>query len=308
MLCVILCCFSLTKQTMKKILITFTSLSLSLTNICGQQLDTKNTTKETLVWSDEFNTTGPLNDADWNYEHGFIRNHELQWYQADNAICRDGCLIITARHEQVKNPHYRQESSNGNRVDWHQQREYAEYTSASVNTRGKHEFLFGTLEVRARIPIIEGSWPAIWALGNQWNWPSCGEIDVMEYYRIDGIPHILANAAWGNDRNHAVWNSKAIPFTHFLDLDPTWADKFHIWRLEWQPEYLRIYLDDELLNDIDLSTTVNGTYGEGKNPFHTPQYFLLNLAIGGQHGGPPLPEKYPIRYEIDYIRFYQTSE
>ena len=60
----------------------------------------------TLVWSDEFNTEGPLNEADWNYEKGFVRNYELQWYQPDNAICRDGCLIITARHEQVKNPNY----------------------------------------------------------------------------------------------------------------------------------------------------------------------------------------------------------
>lgn len=270
-------------------------------------------TERTLVWSDEFNTAGPLNAADWNFEHGFVRNYELQWYQEDNAICRDGCLIITARHEQVKNPNYvKVDNSDPNRPrrrrpDWRQQREYAEYTSASVNTRGKREFLYGTLEVRARIPVLEGAWPAIWTLGSQWHWPSCGEIDVMEYYRINDVPHILANAAWGNDNNQAVWNSKAIPFTHFTDRDPDWAQKFHVWRMEWHPEYLRIYLDDELLNDIELSKTVNGTYGEGKNPFHTPQYFLLNLAIGGQHGGEPAPEKYPLRYEIDYIRFYQDK-
>lgn len=269
-------------------------------------------TERTLVWSDEFNTAGPLNAADWNFEHGFVRNYELQWYQEDNAICRDGCLIITARHEQVKNPNYvKVDNTDPNRPrrrpDWRQQREYAEYTSASVNTRGKREFLYGTLEVRARIPVLEGAWPAIWTLGSQWHWPSCGEIDVMEYYRINDVPHILANAAWGNDHNQAVWNSKAIPFTHFTDRDPDWAQKFHVWRMEWHPEYLRIYLDDELLNDIELSKTVNGTYGEGKNPFHTPQYFLLNLAIGGQHGGEPAPEKYPLRYEIDYIRFYQDK-
>ena len=270
-------------------------------------------TERTLVWSDEFNTAGPLNAADWNFEHGFVRNYELQWYQEDNAICRDGCLIITARHEQVKNPNYvKVDNSDPNRPrrrrpDWRQQREYAEYTSASVNTRGKREFLYGTLEVRARIPVLEGAWPAIWTLGSQWHWPSCGEIDVMEYYRINDVPHILANAAWGNDNNQAVRNSKAIPFTHFTDRDPDWAQKFHVWRMEWHPEYLRIYLDDELLNDIELSKTVNGTYGEGKNPFHTPQYFLLNLAIGGQHGGEPAPEKYPLRYEIDYIRFYQDK-
>ena len=283
------------------------SLLVAMSSLCTAQ------TERTLVWSDEFDIAGPLNESDWNFEHGFVRNYELQWYQEDNAICRDGCLIITARHEQVKNPNYvKVDNSNPNsprrrRPDWRQQREYAEYTSASVNTRGKREFLYGTLEVRARIPVLEGAWPAIWTLGSQWHWPSCGEIDVMEYYRINDVPHILANAAWGNDNNQAVWNSKAIPFTHFTDLDPDWEQKFHVWRMEWQPEYLRIYLDDELLNDIDLSKTINGTYGEGKNPFHTPQYFLLNLAIGGQHGGDPAPEKYPLRYEIDYIRFYQDK-
>lgn len=289
---------------MKRLFLTLTSIVFLATPYYAQE----ERTKGNLVWSDEFNTTGPLNDADWNYEHGFVRNYELQWYQSDNATCRDGCLIITARHEQIKNPHYVKDTPGGRRPDWRKQREYAEYTSASVNTRGKHEFLFGTLEVRARIPIVEGSWPAIWTLGSQWHWPSCGEIDVMEYYRINDVPHVLANAAWGNDHNQAVWNSKAIPFAHFLELDADWADKFHVWRMEWQPEYLRIYLDDELLNDIDLTRTINGTYGEGKNPFHTPQYFLLNLAIGGQHGGTPAPEKYPIRYEIDYIRFYQSTK
>lgn len=287
------------------IVLLLTSSRLQAQNVTPESVPTD---KGTLVWSDEFDIAGPLNEADWNYEHGFVRNYELQWYQSDNAICRDGCLIITARHEQVENPHYKpQAEGRHRRSDWRQQREYAHYTSASVNTRGKHEFLFGTLEVRARIPVVEGSWPAIWTLGSQWHWPSCGEIDVMEYYRIDNIPHILANVAWGNDHNQAMWNSKAIPYTHFLECDADWAHKFHVWRMEWQPKYLRIYLDDELLNDIDLTTTINGTYGEGKNPFHTPQYFLLNLAIGGQHGGTPAPEKYPIRYEIDYIRFYQAE-
>ena len=154
---------------MKRILLTTISL---LTTLLYAQTGPKGT----LVWSDEFNTAGPLNEADWNYEHGFVRNYELQWYQPDNAICRDGCLIITARHEQVKNPNYIKpeepqtdsDQRRRRRPDWRQQREYAEYTSASVNTRGKKEFLYGTLEVRARIPVLEGAWPAIWTLGSQW--------------------------------------------------------------------------------------------------------------------------------------------
>ena len=75
-----------------------------------------------------------------------------------------------------------------------------------------------TFEVRARIPVGKGAWPAIWTLGSSMEWPSCGEIDIMEFYRKHGIPHILANAAWGTDRQwNAKWNSKAIPFIHFLE-------------------------------------------------------------------------------------------
>ena len=255
-----------------------------------------------LVWSDEFSVDGRPDPQKWSYEKGFERNYEAQYYQRENVECRDGLLVFDGKKERRISFEY---DPNGR--NWDQKPLYAEYTSASINTRGKFSFLYGRMEVRAKIPTSKGAWPAIWLLGVKNSWPHNGEIDVMEYYRINDVPHILANAAWGNDNNQAVWNSKAIPFTHFTDRDPDWEQKFHVWRMEWQPEYLRIYLDDELLNAIDLSKTVNGTYGEGKNPFHTPQYFLLNLAIGGQHGGNPAPEKYPLRYEIDYIRFYQDK-
>ena len=90
-------------------------------------------------------------------------------------------------------------------------------------------------------------------------WPSCGEIDIMEYYRIQGIPHILANAALGTDaRYHAMWNSKKIPFDYFLQKDKEWASKFHIWRMDWDEEAIKLYLDNELLNEIPLSQTTNG--------------------------------------------------
>ena len=128
----------------------------------------------------------------------------------------------------------------------------------------------------------------------------------MEYYRINGVPHILANAAWGNDqRYHAAWNSRKIPFAHFIEGNEGWADLFHVWRMDWDEEHIRIYLDDELLNDIPLSTTVNGSIGRGENPFRKPQYILLNLAIGGQNGGPIDDTALPMRYEIDYVRIYQ---
>lgn len=258
-----------------------------------------------LVWSDEFDTDGSLNSSVWNFEQGYARNEEAQWYQSDNAVCKNGLLIIEARKEQNrKNPLYISGSN-----DWRKKREFIDYTSSSVTTAGKKEFLYGRFEIKARIPVAKGAWPAIWTLGSNMEWPSCGEIDIMEYYQIKGTPHILANAAWGTDRQwHAKWDSQATPYSHFTDKDPDWASKFHIWRMDWDEEAIKLYLDDELLNEIPLSSTRNGSIGKGTNPFTKPQYLLLNLAIGGINGGPIDEAALPMKYEIDYVRVYQKEK
>ena len=254
-----------------------------------------------LAWSDEFNRNGRPDSTVWNYENGFVRNHEAQWYQSQNAFQEGGMLIIEGRREQRPNPTYREHARH-----WGQQRRTIDYTSACVTTRGKYEFLYGRLEVRARIPTAGGSWPAIWTLGSGMEWPSCGEIDVMEYYRIHGVPHILANVAWGNDRHYqAVWNTKRIPYVHFTQHDSDWASHFHVWRMDWDENAIRLYLDDELLNDVPLSDTLNGSIGRHTNPFHRPQYILLNLALGGDNGGTIDDTAFPMRYEIDYVRVYE---
>lgn len=256
-----------------------------------------------LIWSDEFNTDGRHDTAVWSPENGFVRNHEAQWYQGDNAWCEGGNLVIEGRREKRKSPIYRK-----NATGWRYERKNIEYTSASLTTRKSFSFLYGRLEVRAKIPTASGAWPAIWLLGKEMEWPSCGEIDVMEFYRINNVPHILANAAWGSDRRFdAVWNSKRIPFSHFTEKDAAWADKFHIWRMDWTPRSIRIYLDDELLNEISMRDVKNGSIGEGINPFMRPQYILLNLALGGDNGGEIDDKAMPMRYEIDYVRVYQQQ-
>lgn len=255
-----------------------------------------------LVWCDEFNTDGRLDDASWNYEKGFTRNHELQWYQPDNAYCFGGHLIIEARQEKRPNPMYEEGSK-----DWRKSREFIECTSSSVTTRGKHEFQYGRFEVRARIPVAKGAWPAIWTLGNSLPWPSCGEIDIMEFYRIKGVRHILANAAWGTERRFsAKWDTQTVPFAKYLEMNPDWATEFHVWRMDWDEEAIRLYLDDELLNETLLSETINGS-PDHQNPFKQPHYILLNLAVGGDNGGPVEADAYPMRYEIDYVRIYQKK-
>lgn len=258
-----------------------------------------------LVWSDEFNTDGHLDSKVWNYEEGFKRNHEAQWYQKANAYCKDGNLVIEARKEKKprRNPGFRKGSSR-----WPENIEKIQYTSASVNTAEKKEFLYGRVEVRAKIPTAGGAWPAIWLLGRGMDWPSNGEIDMMEYYRKQGVPHILANACWGTDKPWtAKWNSKAIPFTHFTDRDAQWSDKFHVWRMDWDEQSIRLYLDDELLNEIRQDEAVNGKLGNGEQPFKKPQYLLLNLALGGDNGGEIDNSAMPMKYLVDYVRVYQKQ-
>ena len=279
---------------MKAFLIVLVTLLYSTAPIWPQEYQ--------LVWSEEFDYEGAPDSSKWCFEKGFVRNHELQWYQEENAYCKDGLLVIEARNELRENPLFREQR----RRDWRRSRPLIECTSSSINTRGHFEFTYGRLEVRARIPVAKGAWPAIWTLGTNMEWPSCGEIDIMEFYRIKGQPVIMANVAWGKDKQwDAHWDSKATPMTHFLDKDPDWASDFHVWRMDWTEESICLYLDDELLNETLLSETVNGAIGKGSNPFKQPHYILLNLAIGGDNGGPVSGASWPIRYEVDYVRVYQ---
>ena len=252
-----------------------------------------------LVWNDEFNNTGKPHTANWKYENGFVRNEELQWYQPNNAVCSNGLLIIEGKREIVGNPDYAAKSAN-----WKRNRESAMYTSASINTRGHQQFLFGRFEIRARIDTATGAWPAIWTLGVTKPWPSNGEIDIMEFYRVKETPTILANYAWGTiQRSVAKWDDLKKPLSDFTKNDHDWAKKFHIWRMDWGKDSISIYLDDQLLNSTLLSQTVNP---DGFNPFLQSHYILLNLALG-RNGGDPSKSKFPIKYEVDYVRVYQDN-
>ncbi len=247
-----------------------------------------------LAWADEFNRDGRPDPRHWTYERGFVRNKELQWYQPDNARCEGGLLIIEARRERVKNPAYRPDSRS-----WKQSRQYADYTSACLTTARRHQWTYGRFEMRGRIDTRPGLWPAWWALGTARPWPACGEIDMMECYR----GQLLANACWASSRRWTpVWDTFKKPVDRLGDTD--WSSKFHVWRMDWDKQHIKLYVDNALLNTIELEKTINGDR-EKANPFHEPHYILLNLAIGGQAGGDPSKTDFPARFEVDYIRVYQ---
>lgn len=247
-----------------------------------------------LVWADEFNKKGKPDPANWKFEQGFVRNNELQWYQSENAWCNKGRLIIEVRKENRINPLYNMSSTN-----WKTNRSKIEYTSASLNTAGLHSWKYGRFTMRGKIDVNSGSWPAFWTLGVEGEWPSNGEIDIMEYYK----GNILANIASGTQtRYKAKWFSKTKAITSFND--PDWAKKFHIWRMDWSETAISLFVDDELLNKVELANLVNED-GTNINPFKQPHYILLNFALGGDNGGAIEGAKFPRKFEIDYVRVYQ---
>jgi len=252
--------------------------------------------KYKLVWSDEFKINGVPDEKNWNYEIGFVRNQEDQWYQKENAYCADGFLIIEARKESKVNPIFVSKKDK----DWRKNRDSIKVTSSCLITQGKHSWKYGRFEMRAKIPVGKGMWPAFWTLGIEGNWPANGEIDIMEYY----MGKILANTAWKSNKPDTAWDSKTVALS---DFKKDWADEFHVWRMDWDENWIKLYVDDQLLNETSVKETVQN--GNQKIiPFQQPHYLLVNLAVGGINGGNFSVADFPTKYIIDYIRVYQKKK
>lgn len=235
-----------------------------------------------LVWADEFDVDGLPDPVRWNYEEGFIRNQEAQYYtreRAENARVAEGMLIIEAHREPY---------------------EGAEYTSASLTTRDRMDWLYGRIEVRAKLPQGRGVWPAIWMLGSnidEVGWPACGEIDIMEYVGFDpGRVH-------GNVHTEAFNHVLGTNLGASIDLSAP-HEGFHIYAVEWYPDRIDFFVDDE-----KYFTFENSGGGNAEWPFDEPHFLIINLAIGGAWGGQQGIDdaNFPQQYAIDYVRVYEQD-
>ena len=248
-----------------------------------------------LAWSDEFDYEGLPDKTKWDYEEGFVRNHEMQYYTRDrkeNARVENGMLIIEGRKEQFKNPHYEPGSPR-----WNRSRESAEITSASLITRNKFSWKYGRVEVRAKLPQGKGVWPAIWTLGNnisEVRWPRCGEINIMEF--IGREPnHIYGTVHYSVEGKH-------VGSGETLETKEPFAD-FHIYAIEWYPDHMDFFFDDTRYFTFSLDKAGTGD----DNPFRKPHYLLINLALGGDWGGEIDDSIFPQKYCIDYVRIYEKA-
>jgi len=232
-----------------------------------------------LVWSDEFEGTA-LNTAAWTFETGASGwgNNELQNYRPDNTSLVSGNLVIEARQENVGG---------------------AAYTSSRIVTKGKKEFKFGRIDIRAALPTGKGIWPALWMLGSnidQVSWPACGEIDIMELIgsipnQVNGTIHFGANNS----------DHKFTGTTYTLAGNTPFSDAFHVFSLLWEQNRIRWYVDDVLFYEITPATLSGSAY-----PFNAPQFFIFNVAVGGNWpGSPDATTSFPQRMIVDYVRVFQ---
>jgi beta-glucanase (GH16 family) len=234
-----------------------------------------------LVWSEDFEYSGSPAAENWDYEIGYIRNNELQYYtdKLENVRVEDGLCIITARLEGADS-----------------------ITSASINTLGKKDFLYGRIEVGAQVPSALGSWPAIWMMGtnrSELGWPACGEIDIMEHVGYD--PDFIHANIHTTAYNHTIGTNKG----KMIEIKDPWAD-FHVYAVEWFEDHMDFFLDDSLYFSFENDMAGNNDTW----PFDKPHYLLLNLAYGGMWGGNMGVDTtlLPIEYKIDYVRYYKQAE
>jgi beta-glucanase (GH16 family) len=236
----------------------------------------------TLVWSDEFSENS-LDLSVWNQEigngSGGWGNNELESYtnSLKNTFVSNGNLIIEARKETIG---------------------AFNYTSGRMTTLNKKSFKFGRIDIRAKLPVGKGMWPALWMLGTNISsvgWPACGEIDNMEL--IGTNPATVYGTMHWSDQGGA----HASKGSNYSLTSGDFSKQFHVFSLVWTENNVQWYVDDQKYFEISASELGAASY-----PFNSEQFFIFNVAVGGSWpGSPDFTTEFPQRMFVDYIRVFQ---
>ncbi|WP_232817877.1 glycoside hydrolase family 16 protein [Winogradskyella tangerina] len=256
----------------------------------------------TITMQDEFDIDGAPNSSLWTFEIGDGTaqgipgwgNNELQYYtdRPENAVVEDGMLKIVARQEAF---------------------EGSGYTSARIISQNLFEQQYGRFEARIKLPWGQGLWPAFWLLGNDCAenpWPNCGEIDVMEY--LGDEPTVIFGSVHGPGYNAGDSVSKKYELQN-----ARFDDEFHIFGVEWSPNRINFYVDDELYQSITPETIADEAAESIDNSlldnagdwvFNRPFFIIMNVAVGGNLPGPPNADTvFPQTMYVDYVRVYSAD-
>jgi len=225
------------------------------------------------IWSDEFNTNGSPDAANWGYDMGAggWGNNESQYYtnRSDNAIVENGVLKIITKKENYLG---------------------SSYTSARLLSKGKFSIKYGKIEFRAKLPIGGGTWPALWMLGDNIStvpWPACGEIDIMEHKgnelnKIHGTLHFPGRSGGNPDTTTVTPNTTA-------------TTEFHTYAIDWRADAIKFYIDNVLFKTFTNTTSL---------PFNQKFFLIMNCAMGGSFGGAIDPNFVSSTFEVDYVRVF----
>jgi len=272
----------------KTFLIYFIIISISFAG-CSKEDSTATPTSDipeipgyTLVWNDEF-TAANIDLTKWEHEVNGDGggNNELQYYTnlPTNSFIENGHLVIKAIYEDYLS---------------------RDFTSARMRTKYKGDWLYGRIEVSAKIPAGRGTWPAIWMLPTDWeygDWPSSGEIDIMEHVGYD--PNVIHGSIHTLAYNHTIGTQKTAQLTI-----PTAITSFHKYAIEWFEDHIDFFIDD-----VKYFTFTNENKGWQYWPFDKRFHLILNLAVGGNWGGAEGIDvaSFPAQMEVDCVRVYKKN-
>ena len=273
----------------KIILLVFALVSLSFAS-CSKDDSTNVSTGDsvseipgyTLVWNDEFDKT-EIDLTKWEHEVNGDGggNNELQYYTdaTKNSYVENGKLIIKAFIEEYEGKYF---------------------TSARLRTKYKGDWLYGRIEVSAKVPTGKGTWPAIWMLSTDWSyggWPESGELDIMEHVGYD--PNVIHGSVHTLAYNHKIGTQKTATRTI-----PTATTQFYKYAIEWFEDHIDFFIDDS-----KYFTFTNENKGWQYWPFDKRFHLILNLAVGGDWGGAQGidPTAFPAAMEVDYVRVYKKD-